>query len=88
MNLCYSAIKQRGPYTNDQFDLFTPIFLNVTDPERRKEIGKSMEKFYFNGKSINDEEALELVSFYFLKQEKFHKKFREHAVIHFLDGNR
>lgn len=58
-----SAIKQREPYKNEQFDLLVPLTMNVTDPERRKQIGSSIEKFYFNGKSINDEDALIEVRF-------------------------
>ncbi|XP_053597539.1 esterase FE4-like [Microplitis demolitor] len=46
----------------NHFDLFIPKDLNITDPAKRQVIGDSIKKFYFNGKAIGSEAAMELTS--------------------------
>lgn len=46
----------------DNFDLFIPNDLNMTDPAKRKETGEAIKKFYMKGKSISKDTKQEIIN--------------------------
>ncbi|XP_015175882.1 PREDICTED: cholinesterase 1-like [Polistes dominula] len=67
---------------NNQFEVFLPDDLNVTDPTQRKQLGESIKEFYFHGKDISKDTLKEftqmLTDAYFTAGAAFSLNFITH----------